>query len=62
MASLSVQNKKGGLYPGAIAHVGRVVVVATGTVPFEAVDETRTPNEKVEVLVASVPASPLLVK
>lgn len=42
--------------------MGRVVVVATGTVPFEAVDETRTPNEKVEVLVASVPALPLLVK
>lgn len=42
--------------------MGRVVVVATGTMPLEAVDETRTPHEKVEVLVASVLASPLLVK
>lgn len=44
MVSLRVQNRKGGLSLGAIVHAGRVVVLATGAVPLEAVDEARAFN------------------
>ena len=38
---LRVQNKKCGLNPGSITHAGRVVVLATGTLPFEIVEKTK---------------------
>lgn len=41
---LRVQEEKSGLYLGANMHVGRVEVLATRTVPFEAVEETRALN------------------
>lgn len=58
MASFRVQIKKGSLIPGTTAHVGKVVILAAGTMPLEVEDDIRALIERAQVLVASVMASP----